>query len=64
MNNHAIESYFTVCHSASFSSKVSITMMTIKLFKLENDQSTKQVSNTTKKNQLFKHENNQSTNQI
>ena len=64
MNNHSIESYFTVCHSASFSSQVLITMMTIKLFKLENDQSTKQVSNTAKKNSLFKHENNQSTNQI
>ena len=64
MNNHSIESYFTICHSASFSSKVSITMMKNKLFKLENDQSTKQVSNTMKKNELFKCENNQSTNQV
>ena len=35
-----------------------------KLFKLENDQSTKQVSITMKKNKLFKQENNQSTKQV
>ena len=35
-----------------------------KLFKLENDQSTKEVSITMKKNKLFKRENKQSTNQI
>ena len=34
-----------------------------KLFKLENYQSTKQVSITMKKNKLFKQENNQSTKQ-
>ena len=39
-------------------------MMKNKLFKLGNDQSTKQISNTLKKNELFKHENNQVTNQI
>ena len=39
-------------------------MMKNKLFKLENDQSTKQISNTLKKNELFKRENNQGTNQI
>ena len=64
MNSHSIDSYFTICHSASFSSKVSTTMIKNKLFKLENNQSTKQVSNTMKKNELFKRENNQSTNQI
>ena len=25
-NNHSIESHFTICHSASFSSQISITM--------------------------------------
>ena len=35
-----------------------------KLFKLEKDQSTKQVSITMKKNKLFKQENNQSTKQV
>ena len=39
-------------------------MMKNKLFKLENDQSAKQISNTMKKNELFKRKNNQSTNQI
>ena len=53
-----------ISHSASFSSKVSITMMKNKLFKLENDQSAKQISNTMKKNELFKRKNDQSTNQI
>ena len=64
VNNHSIESYFTICHSASFSSQVSITMMKNKLFKLENNQSTKQVSITMKKNKLFKRNNNQSTKQV
>ena len=44
MNNHSIKSYSTICHSASFSSLVSITMMKNKLYNLENNQSTKQVS--------------------
>ena len=35
-----------------------------KLFKLEKDQSTKEVSITMKKNKLYKRENKQSTNQI
>ena len=39
-------------------------MVKNKLFKLENDQSTKEVSITMKKNKLFKRENKQSTNQI
>ena len=46
MNNHSIKSYSTICHSASFSSLVSITMMKNKLYNLENNQSTKQVSIT------------------
>ena len=41
----------------------SITKMKNKLFKLENDQNTKQISNTLKKNKLCKRENNQGTNQ-
>ena len=64
MNNHSIESYLTICHSASFSSNMSITMMKNKLFKLENDQSTKQLSNTMERNKFFKRKNNQTTNQI
>ena len=39
-------------------------MMKNKLFKLENDQSTKQLPNTMEKNEFFKRKNNQSTNQI
>ena len=39
-------------------------MMKNKSFKLENDQSTKQVSSLMKKNKLFKRENKRSTNQI
>ena len=35
-----------------------------KLFKLENNQKTKQVSITMKKNKLFKQDNNQSTKQV
>ena len=35
-----------------------------KLFKLENNQSTKQVSITMKENKLFKQDNNQSTKQV
>ena len=35
-----------------------------KLFKLENNQSTKQVSTTMKTNKLFKQENHQSTKQL
>ena len=49
MNNHPNESYFTICHGASFSSKVSVAMKKNKLFKLKNNQSTKQVSITMKK---------------
>ena len=47
VNHH--ESYFTICHRASFSSQVSVTMKKNKLLKLENNQSTKQVSITMKK---------------
>ena len=36
MNNHSIESCFTMCYSASFSSDVSVTMKKNKSFKLEN----------------------------
>ena len=64
MNNHSIESYFTICHSASFSSQVSITMKKNKLFKQENNQSTKQVSITMTKYKLFKDENNQGTKEV
>ena len=39
-------------------------MMKNKLFKLENNQSPKQVSITMKKNKLFKQDNNQSTKQV
>ena len=46
--------------SASFCSEVSITMMKNKLFKLANNQSTKQVSIIMKK-KLFKRDNNQRT---
>ena len=35
MNNHSIESHFTIYHSASFSSHLSITMKKNKLFKEE-----------------------------
>ena len=58
VNNHSIESYLTICHSAGLSSQVSITTKKNKLFKLENNQSTKQVSITMKKNKLFKLANN------
>ena len=44
MRNHSVESYFTICHSDSLPSKVSVTMKKNKLFKQENNQSTKQVS--------------------
>ena len=47
VDNHSIESYFTICDS--FSSKVSVTMKENKLFELESNQSTKQVSITMKK---------------
>ena len=56
--------YFTICHSASFSSQSSITMKKKTLFKEENIQSTKRVSYTMKKNKLFKEENNQSTKEM
>ena len=39
-------------------------MKKIKLFKLKNNQSTKQVSTTIKTNKLFKLKNNQSTKQV
>ena len=64
VNNHSIQSYFTICHSVSFSSQVSVTMMKNELFKLENNQGRKQVSITMKKNKLFKRDINQSTNQV
>ena len=64
VNNHFIDSYFTTCDSASFSSQVSITSVKNMLLKLESNQSTKQVSITMKKNKLFKRGNNQSTNQV
>ena len=35
LNNDSIKSRFTICHSASFSSQVSITMEKNKLFKEE-----------------------------
>ena len=43
VNNHSIKSYFTIFHSASFSSHASVAMMKNKLFKRENNQSKKQV---------------------
>ena len=36
MNNHSTESHFAICHSASFSSQLSITMNKNKLFKEKN----------------------------
>ena len=56
MNNHSTESYFTICHSARFSSHASILMKKNYLFKIENNQSKKQVSITMNKNRLFKEE--------
>ena len=50
MNNHSIESYFTKCHSARFSSHASILMKKNYLFKIGNNQSKKQVSITMNKN--------------
>ena len=35
MNNYSIESHFTICHTASFSSQLSITLKKNKLFKEE-----------------------------
>ena len=50
MNNHSIESYFTICCSASFSSQLSITMKENKLqIQRKKIRSTKQVSIIMKK---------------
>ena len=64
VSNYSIESYFTIFHTAAFSLQVSIKMMKNQLFKLENNQSTKQVLITMKKNKLLKQGNNQNTKQL
>ena len=64
MTNHFIESYFTMYHSASFSSQASLTMLKNKLFKLENNVQNWHQLYTMKKNKLFIQEVNQNTKQV
>ena len=49
MNNHSTESHFTIYHSASVSSRLSLTMKKKKVFQRRKIQITKQVSITIKK---------------
>ena len=64
MNSHSIESYLVICHSAYFSSKISVTMKTNKLFKLKNKVQNRHQLYTMNKNKLFKLKNNQSAKQV
>ena len=53
MNNPSIESHFTICHSASFSSQLSIAMKKNKLFKEEKFKVQRGI-NYNEENKLFK----------